>query len=164
MQMVSFPLKEAAVCIRGSLHVHANLAVCGGSVATCEVKDTAYFLKKINISKHSPACYLQVSEMELLLNVMQLLLLRLNVGLQDARPLLQLLLQLVHYAELRLLQLIHGGLWLRRRLRLRLLLKYREEKKRKSPSEKLLQMVEIIGCHVIGLFLWRPQHIKLLCK
>lgn len=57
--------------------------------------------------------------MKLLFNVMQLLLLRLNVGLQNARPLLQLLLQLVHYAELWLLQLIHGRLLL---LRLRLLL------------------------------------------
>lgn len=56
--------------------------------------------------------------MKLLFNVMQLLLLRLDVGLQNARPLLQLLLQLVHYAELRLLQLIHGRLRLLRRLRL----------------------------------------------
>lgn len=48
MQMVRFPLKEAAVCICGSLHVHANLAVFGGSVATCEVK---IFLKKKLISK-----------------------------------------------------------------------------------------------------------------
>lgn len=105
------------------MHAHANLAVFGGSLATCEVNDiTFFFFLKKN--------YLQVSEMELLLNVMQLLLLRLNVGLQDARPLLQLLLQLVHYAELRLLQLIHGRLRLRR---LRLLLKYREGKKKKRP-------------------------------
>lgn len=54
------------------------------------------------------AGYLQISEVKLLLNVVQLLLLRLNVSLQNARPLLQLLLQLVHNTELRLRQLIHG--------------------------------------------------------
>lgn len=48
--------------------------------------------------------------MELLLYVVQLLLLGLNVSLQNACPLLQLFLQLVHHTELRLLQLIHGGL------------------------------------------------------
>lgn len=51
--------------------------------------------------------YLEIGQLKLLLNVMQLLLLRLDVGLQNASPLLQLLLQLVHYTELRLLQLIH---------------------------------------------------------
>lgn len=67
--------------------------------------------------------------MKLLLNVMQLLLLRLNVSLQNACPLLQLLLQLVHYAELRLLllQLIHGRLLL-----LRLMLLERHDKKKKT--------------------------------
>lgn len=54
--------------------------------------------------------YLEISEVKLLLNVVQLLLLRLNVSLQNARPLLQLFLQLVHYTDLRLLQLIHGRL------------------------------------------------------
>lgn len=50
--------------------------------------------------------------MKLLLNVVQLLLLCLNVSLQNARPLFQLFLQLVHDTELRLLHLIHGGLLL----------------------------------------------------
>lgn len=56
--------------------------------------------------------HLQISQVKLLFNVVELLLLSLNVGLQDARPLLQLLLQLGHHPELRLRELVHGrGLW-----------------------------------------------------
>lgn len=108
--MVIFLKKEmlsvsAALCM-----LQTNPAVSGGSVATfvsSVSNDISYFLKTDPIVLALPR-YLEVSEMKLLLNVVQLLLLCLNVGLQDARPLLQLLLQLIHYAELRLLQLIHG--------------------------------------------------------
>lgn len=56
--------------------------------------------------------YLQIGilhQLELLLDDVQLLLLRLDVRLQNARPLFQLLLQLMHHPQLRR-EVVHG-LW-----------------------------------------------------
>lgn len=93
--------------------------------------------------------------MKLLLNVVQLLLLCLNVSLQNARPLLQLLLQLVHYTELRLLRLIHG-----RRLLLCWLLLERHDSKDIFLIFVLGKICHFLAnggdnqlSHIIGLFL-----------
>ena len=82
--------------------------------------------------------------MKLLLNVVQLLLLRLNVSLQNARPLLQLFLQLVHYTDLRLLQLIHGRLRLRLLLLLLLLLLCLLLLERHNPKNYLCFLKELL--------------------